>query len=49
MSPLATLPDPDPREQEDDEREDDQLDGEREPVGVMGDQPRDSTHRPPTV
>ena len=49
MSPPATLADPDAGEQEDDEREDDQLDSQREPIGVMGDQPRDSTHRPPTV
>ena len=49
MSPPATLAEPDSREQKHDEREDDQLDGQREPVGVMGDQPRDSTHRPPTV
>jgi len=49
MSPTATLAHPDPGEEKDDEREDDQLDRQREPVGVMGDQPRDSTHRPPTV
>ena len=47
--PPTALAEPDPGEEEDDERQDDELDGQRDAVRVMADQPRESTHSPPTV
>jgi hypothetical protein len=45
-SPLA---EPDPAEHEDDEDHDGAFGGQGDPVRVVGDQPRESTHNPPTV
>ena len=49
VEPTAPLAKPEPAEPGDENREHAELDREREPLGVVGDQPRESTHSPPTV